>query len=436
MNHYFQSLRENSEELLGFFKKMPKGADIHHHALGALRPSDILKKAVELGLWIDTSNGWLYTEEQASSVPIAEFQLRENAENFCLEKWTILGFDRNDNTATYFFEVFFKIWAVFNGHEIFWLKKILDEAASESILYIETLIECPSISEKIYQIAENFEVEMDENATEEDFNKFFSYLSENGLEELKNETINLCDSWIESVSDHQTLLRFQLYTVRNLSPKSVLAQLILSFSAAANSENIVGVNLVAPEYDELSLKYYSLHMRFCRWLSTIFPNVNLALHAGELTDKLVESEHLKFHIFEAISVAGAKRIGHGVDLMTESNRNYIFDMMAEKPVPIEILPESNDFILAVSGEEHPFESYHRSKVPIVVASDDPGVLNSNLSAQYKMLAIDFPYLSYNDFKEFAFNSIRYSFSPDEIKEQLLLRLSNQFADFEQNTDQK
>ena len=46
MNHYFQSIRNNTEELLNFFKKMPKGADIHHHALGALRPADILKKAV------------------------------------------------------------------------------------------------------------------------------------------------------------------------------------------------------------------------------------------------------------------------------------------------------------------------------------------------------------------------------------------------------
>jgi adenosine deaminase len=436
MNHYFQRIRENSEELLEFFKKMPKGADIHHHALGALRPVDILKKATEMGLWIDVQNGQLYTEANHDSVPVAQILSNDQLTQSCLNKWSILGYDCKDDAGKYFFDVFFKISPVFNGNETYWLNKILDEAATESLLYIETLIECPDISKKIYEIAENFESDIDENATEADFKDLFSYLTVNGLEDLKNETINLCDSWIESVSDHQTLLRFQLYTVRNLSPKSVLAQLILSFSAAANSDNIVGVNLVAPEYDEFSLRYYSLHMRVCRWLSTIFPNVNLALHAGELTDKLVESEHLKFHIYEAISIAGAKRIGHGVDLMTESGRNFIFDMMSEKPVPIEILPDSNEFILAVSGEEHPFESYHRSKVPIVVASDDPGVLNSSLAAQYKKLAIDFPYLSYSDFKEFVFNSIRYSFLAPEIKEQFLLKLEHQFVDFEQSTDQK
>jgi adenosine deaminase len=75
-------------------------------------------------------------------------------------------------------------------------------------------------------------------------------------------------------------------------------------------------------------------------------------------------------------------------------------------------------------------------VPIVVASDDPGVLNSSLAAQYKKLAIDFPYLSYSDFKEFVFNSIRYSFLAPEIKEQFLLKLEHQFVDFEQSTDQK
>jgi adenosine deaminase/adenosine deaminase CECR1 len=66
-----------------------------------------------------------------------------------------------------------------------------------------------------------------------------------------------------------------------------------------------------------------------------------------------------------------------------------------------------------------------------VASDDPGVLNSSLAAQYQKLAIDFPYLCYDDFKEFAFNSIRYSFLEKEIKEQFLLKLESQFVEFEQ-----
>ena len=307
----------------------------------------------------------------------------------------------------------------------------MEEAATDSLLYIETLIECPTVSKKIYEIAEKYEGSLDENSSDPDFRSFLEYLSQNGLDEFKKEAVTLCDSWIDSVSNQATQLKFQLYTVRNLPPKAVLGQLILSYATASESDNIVGVNLVAPEYDELSLLYYSMHMRVCRWLSKLFPTVKLALHAGELCDKLVEDEHLKFHIFEAISVAGAKRIGHGVDLMSESNRNYIFDTMSEKPVAIEILPESNQFILGVFGDEHPFESYHRSRVPIVVASDDPGVLNTNLATQFQKLAIDFPYLCYDDFKEFAFNSIRHSFLSNELKEALVLKLENQFVEFEQ-----
>jgi len=431
LNQHLQSIRQSPERLLEFFKKMPKGADIHHHALGALRPADILEKAIELGLWIDTTTAWLYTEEQDSTIPLAAFQLTENAEKFCLEKWTIAGFDDNDDPAAYFFEVFFKISAVFNGHEIYWLNKILDEAAANSLLYIETLIECPPVSKKIYEIAENYIDVIDENSTETQFNSFLDYFKLNGLEQLKKEAADCCDSWVNALSNHQTILKLQLYTVRNLPPKSVLGQLLLSYAVASDCESVVGVNLVAPEFDPNALRYYSMHMRACRWLSKLFPNVNLALHAGELTNKLVEEEHLKFHIFEAISIAGAKRIGHGVDLMSESNRNYIFDMMSEKPIAIEILPESNHFILDVYADEHPFESYHLSKVPIVVASDDPGVLNSDLSTQYQKLAIDFPYLAYEDFKEFAFNSIRYSFLQKDNKEQFLLKLEKQFVDFEQ-----
>jgi adenosine deaminase len=431
MNHYFQSIRNNPEELLNFFKRMPKGADIHHHALGALRPADILKKAVELGCWIDTNEGWIYSNEQASTIPAAKFQLDPKAEQFCKSKWSVYGFDGKGDAGKYFFDVFFKISPVFIGHEPFWLNKILKEATSESILYIETLIECTTVSNKIYEIAEKYDGILNENSSDLDFKSFLEYISLNGLDELRKEAVALCDSWIDSVSDQSTYLKFQLYTVRNLPPKAVLGQLILSYAAAAESDNIVGVNLVAPEYDELSLRYYSMQMRACRWLSKLFPNVNLALHAGELSEKLVRAEDLKFHIFEAISIAGAKRIGHGVDLMLESNRNYIFDMMSEKPVTIEILPDSNHFILGICRDEHPFESYHRSKVPIVVASDDPGVLNSSLAAQFQKLAIDFPYLCYDDFKEFAFNSIRYSFLEKEIKEQFLLKLESQFVEFEQ-----
>jgi adenosine deaminase len=431
MNQYLESIRKNPEDLLNFFKKMPKGADIHHHALGALRPADILKKAVEHGYWIDTSEGWIYSNEQVSAIPAAQFQLDPRAEQFCQNKWTVCGFDGEGDAGKYFFDVFFKISPVFIGYEPFWLNKILEEATSESILYIETLIECTTVSIKIHGIAEKYEGSLDENSSDADFREFLEYLSQNGLDELKKEAIALCDSWIALISNQTTLLKFQLYTVRNLTPKSVLGQMILSYAAAANADNIVGVNLVAPEFDEFSLRYYSMHMRACKWLSKLYPSVNLALHAGELSDKLVEEKNLKFHIFEAISVAGAKRIGHGVDLMTEPNRNYILDLMSEKPVPIEILPESNRFILGVFGEEHPFESYHRSKVPVVVASDDPGVLDSDLATQYQKLALAYPYLCYDDFKEFAFNSIRHSFLTKESKKHIMLKLESQFNEFEQ-----
>jgi hypothetical protein len=108
MNHYFQRIRENSEELLEFFKKMPKGADIHHHALGALRPVDILKKAIEMGLWIDVQNGQLYTEANHDSVPVAQILLNDQLTQSCLYKWSILGYDCKDDAGKYFFDVFFK----------------------------------------------------------------------------------------------------------------------------------------------------------------------------------------------------------------------------------------------------------------------------------------------------------------------------------------
>ena len=63
--------------------------------------------------------------------------------------------------------------------------------------------------------------------------------------------------------------------------------LYASFLAAKGSPYVVGVNLVAREDDRVSLQDYHLHMVMCKVLRGRFPEVKLALHAGELTPELV-----------------------------------------------------------------------------------------------------------------------------------------------------
>ena len=60
-------------------------------------------------------------------------------------------------------------------------------------------------------------------------------------------------------------------------------------------------------------------MRMLEYLRSLYPAVPLTLHAGELVDALVPPEALRFHIDDSVRVADAQRIGHGVDIMFETD---------------------------------------------------------------------------------------------------------------------
>jgi adenosine deaminase len=112
-------------------------------------------------------------------------------------------------------------------------------------------------------------------------------------------------------------LGYQAFAVRALAPSVVFAQLVSAFALAEADPRFVGVNIVAPEDNPVSLSDYALHMRMFQFLHAQYPDVKLSLHAGELTLGLVTPRELRFHVREAIEVAGASRIGHGVDIAYE-----------------------------------------------------------------------------------------------------------------------
>lgn len=52
-------------------------------------------------------------------------------------------------------------------------------------------------------------------------------------------------------------------------------------------------------------------------------------------------------------------------------------------------------------------------MPIVLASDDPGVLRTDLTEQFVVIADTYPQVKYSDFKTFVRNSLEYSFLDGE-----------------------
>lgn len=79
-------------------------------------------------------------------------------------------------------------------------------------------------------------------------------------------------------------------------------------------------------------------MEMIEFLHEKYPDVKIALHAGELTPGLVPPEELRFHIHEAVEVGNALRIGHGMDIMSELDSAETLERMAEKGVCMRSCP--------------------------------------------------------------------------------------------------
>jgi adenosine deaminase len=93
---------------------------------------------------------------------------------------------------------------------------------------------------------------------------------------------------------------------------------------------------------------------------------------------------------------------------------------------------SNDLILGVKGDRHPFPVYRKFGVPVVIATDDEGVSRSDMTREY-LRAVEGYGLSYTDLKKIVRDSLSYSFAEPPMKTKLLSDLEVRFKDFEART---
>jgi adenosine deaminase len=203
--------------------------------------------------------------------------------------------------------------------------------------------------------------------------------------------------------------RYLYQVARGLPREMVFAQILAGFEMASKDPRVVGLNLVMAEDWYVPIHDFNLHMRMLDFLHGLYPKVHITLHAGELTPELVPPKDL-FHIRASIMSGHAERIGHGVDVMQESDPEALLRMMAQKKVMVEVCLTSNDVILNVTGIHHPLPMYLKFGVPVALATDDPGVSRGDITEEYQRAAETY-HLGYLDLKKFARNSLEYSFLP-------------------------
>ena len=444
LDNYFEKIKGDNYKLELFFKKMPKGGDIHHHAIGTPYAEEYIKNAINDSCYINTKTYQLYFDqrqalvEKDSSAVLINTLLTNNPseKDSIINNWSTRDYiKRNKDGHDLFFSTFTKFKPAFVGHESELLSEICKRASNDNISYIETMIRVSNLQDSVSKLtipkkaAWNF----DNREIEIKLNALYEYLIENDISKWAKVNADSLDNYYNRTNRHNVNLRFQTYGVRVSSnqPK-IFGHLLLAFETAALTDNLMGVNFVAPEDNFNALKNYKVHMEMFKFLSSKYPKINISLHSGEIVlgKGSVKETDLKHHINDALKTANATRIGHGVDLIKEDNFLSILDFMKKNNCAVEINLESNEVILESNIKNHPIKEYLKHNIPICISTDDEGVLRTNLTNQYILLLKYVPQIKYSEIKNIVYNSINYSFLNDLEKPKVLAELKGEFESFE------
>jgi adenosine deaminase/adenosine deaminase CECR1 len=439
---HYQSLIEQPTpslvELQAFIHDLPKGGDIHHHYVGAIYAETYLDWVEQKGFCIHRTNFHIETQAtrlngDAAQACISAPVVRADTQFYrqLLQRWSDKDFDNRLPSDLQFFSTFAYFLPVQNAFDQVGLNLLKVRAQDEGLQYIETTFKlAPArITQESDRNLNFFKAQQEQDINQVLESLFQEFQNDPAFQYAITEYVKDIDDKFSQINDASFTIKAQAYALRNEQPDSVFARLYASFLASQKSNNIVGVNIVGPENESVSMRDYTLHMKMARFLKQRFPTTKLSFHAGELSLGMVPPEGLRTHITEAVQIAEVDRIGHGLDIVYERNFNQLIQEMKQKKIAVEITLTSNEFITKVAAHSHPIILYAKNGVPIVISSDDEGVSRGTISQEY-LLYLSRYKPSYSTLKKTIYNSIEYSFlSPQEKAEQIKL-LNTKFARFE------
>ncbi|WP_225826214.1 adenosine deaminase family protein [Streptomyces naphthomycinicus] len=412
---YLRSVRDRPAALRDFFRQLPKGGDLHNHLSGAVSTEYLIELAAEDGLCIDTATLTAVASPCAAGTrPAADARTDRVFRDAVIRAWSMEGFPPDQNGHDHFFATFDRFGEVTWRHRGKLLAEAADTAVRNNQFYLETMVTPASDGAKKLAAQVGWDDDLaalhrrlladgkldklvaDARAEADEGDAEFRAAEHCGTARARA-ACGLTVRWISQAS-------------RGSSPERVFTQLALGMRLAGADHRFVAVNLVQPEDWDSSLRDYRLQMRMVGYLRTQYPKAHVTLHAGELWPGLVKPEDLTFHIGEAVDVARTERVGHGVDLVHEDDWQRTARTMADREVAVEVPFSSNAQILGVKGGDHPFGTYRRYGVPIVLATDDPGVSRIDIGHEYRYASATYG-LGYPELKDLARASLEYGFLP-------------------------
>ncbi|MGA2050162.1 MAG: adenosine deaminase [Terracidiphilus sp.] len=429
----FQSAaQEGPLPLQAFLADFPKGADLHVHLSGAVYAESFIRAAGDDGLCVDPV-GLKFAKPPCSGqlVPASTVPKNQDLYDRLVNAFSMRSFVPTPGFSGHdqFFATFDRFGGLGKKHASEWVDEVASRAAAQNEQYLE-LMQTPPFSHAA-QIASQLGWSQNPSADSvpPDFAKARQTLLDNGLRdevaadredvrtaENDRRTIEHCGT-PQAAPACQVGVRYIYQILRGSSPERVFAQTLLGFetiqaSMEAHDDTWVGINFVQPEDGFLSMRDYTLHMQMVDYLHSVYPQVKISLHAGELAPGLVPPEGLRFHIRQAVELGHAERIGHGVDVMYEDKAQDLLKELADKHVMVEINLSSNEGILGIKGAEHPFPLYRSAHVPVALSTDDEGVSRIELTHEYVRAALDY-HLAYRDLKQLARTGMEHDFLPGQ-----------------------
>ncbi|MBL8471193.1 MAG: hypothetical protein KF778_15365 [Rhodocyclaceae bacterium] len=414
---WLEAHRDRPTWVRQFVQRMPKGADLHTHASGAVYAESYIAWSLGEGACYEVAKKLIAAppcQAEQGRPPLADALKTDGdlygalVDSMSVRNLAFAGQSGHDQ----FFDAFARFRGGSKGDQV---AEIATRAASQQVTYLEIMLTAGG--SKARDLAKTLQFDGDFAALRDKL--LAAGLADavpagrKDIDDIETRVADLLGC--AGAAPHPGCAverRYLQQTTRIFEPAQVFAQFLYGFELARADRRVVGLNLVAPEDNPVALRDYSLQMRMLKYLKTLYPEVPLALHAGELKLGMVPPEHLRFHIREAVQVAGARRIGHGVDVLNEDHAASLLADMKKRDVAVEICLSSNDVILGVAGADHPFPDYLAAGVPALLASDDEGVSRIDLSNEYQRAALTYK-LTYRKLKDLSRNSLRYSFLAGE-----------------------
>ena len=433
----FEAARGDHTELRAFLRRMPKGGDLHTHLSGAVYAERFIAWAAQQNLCANLANVLLSKPQcdQPGDVPVADAMHDQNLYDRLVNAFSTRAFVPTVAVPTdhdKFFAAFGKFGAVTGANFVDMVVDQLKEYDGENVQYVEfmTSFYCPDHHDGLIAAM----------AERTDDGARLAALQASGLDDCvtaKREELAAALGGIASAlaCDPQrtrpgcpVTFRFIAQVPRNSPPDEVFLQTAIAAALIRAEPQVVALNLVQSEDNLVARRDYTRHMQI---IALLAKDVPVALHAGELWLGYVPPPDLTFHIRQAVEIANARRIGHGVDLAFEHDMDGLLAEMRARPVVVEINLSSNDIILGVRGKDHPLPTYLAAGVPVVLSTDDAGISRINLTNEYFRAARDYE-LGYRTLRAIARNALIHSFLDEKQKREELERFDRSCAEFERS----